>query len=250
MPPSIAVLPPKIVKPKTDNRWFLPGVVGVGVTSACLVLLLFAVRLTPVPSPSRAIPGPALTLAPSKQSDHLLDLEPLFLPTEYNASTVRLPPQEGREPGRMAASFPPKLPISESLGGIVFPEPFPVPNQLLDVLQWGEPPSAWAEVGRRDVAVPALKPRLAFIEVTSAKTGQPIFSLDVPSSADVKVPSLDWAPLEFLVAVDSSGLVGAPVITGSTTTEEVESFFRTFVAKTFHLGARLTPGFYTVRIGP
>jgi hypothetical protein len=150
----------------------------------------------------------------------------------------------------MAANFPPNLVISESSGGVVFPESVTGPTKLVDVLSYGEPPSPWQEVGRADIAIPGLKPRVAFIEVTVAKTGQPVFSLEVPKTVEVTVPSADWAPLEFLIAVDAAGLVGAPVITGSTTTEEVESFFRTFVARTFHFGARLTPGFYTVRIGP
>lgn len=215
-----------------------------------LVLLLTAVRVPRAPSMAKVPLGASITLAPRKQSDHLFDLEPLFLPTEYNASTVQPTRQESREPGRMATSFPPKLPISESSSGIVFPEPFPVPGRLVDVLTLGEPPSPWTEVGRRDVPIPTLSPRAAFIEVTAAKTGQPVLTFEVPTTSETKVPSVDWAPLEFLVAVDSAGLVGAPMITGSTTTEEVESFFRTFVARTFHLGARLTPGFYTVRIGP
>ena len=212
--------------------------------------LLLAVRFPAVPSIPRGTVPPSVTLAPTKQSDHLFDLEPLFLPTEYNTSTLHVPLQVGREPNSIASNFPPKWTISETSGGLTFPEPIAVPASPVQVLSFGETPAPWPEVGRADIGVAVFKPRTAYIEIATAKTGQPVFSSEVPISVEVPVPAADWAPLEFLVAIDSTGLVGAPVITGSTTTEEVESFFRTFVARTFRLGARLTPGFYTVRIGP
>lgn len=232
------------------NRWIIPGLAGAGMTGLGLALLLLTVRLPRISVPDAAAVAPSITFAPAKQNDHLFDLEPLFLPSDYNTSTIQLKRQPGREPGSIAATFPPKWTISESSGGVTFPEPFSPPSTLLGALQYGEPPNPWPEVGRGDVNVPTFKPRLAFLEVADAKTGQPVFSSEIPATEGVAVPSGDWTPLEFIVAVDSSGLVGPLVITGSTATEEVETFFRTFVARTFHLGARLAPGFYTVRIGP
>ncbi len=211
---------------------------------------VLAVRIPPAPLVISSDPPLSLTLASSRQNNHLFDLEPLFLPTRYNTSTLPLPSRSGQEPHSMAAEFPPNLTISESSGGVAFPEVLTVPAKPVDVLSYGQSPNPWPEVGRADIPVASLTPRIAYIEVTVARTGQSVFKLEVPKTPEMTVPSLDWAPLEFLIAVDSVGLVGAPVITGSTTPEEVETFFRTVVARTFHFGARLPPGFYTVRVGP
>lgn len=227
----------------------VPGFVGTTLLGLCLVGFLLAVRIPPVLLPTTSVAPPSLTLASSRQTNQLFDLEPLFLPTNYNTSNLPLPLGSGRESGSMATDFPPNLTISESAGGVTFPEATAVPSKLVDMLSYGQPPNPWPEVGRADIPVINLNARVAQVEVTSAGTGQPIFAFEVPNTIE-GTPSLDWAPFEFLIAVDSTGLVAAPMITGSTTTEEVERFFRTIVARTFNFGARLAPGFYIVHIGP
>jgi hypothetical protein len=180
----------------------------------------------------------------------LTDLDPLFLPTVHNTSVLALPPQVRREPGSMSFAFPPKLSELESKGGVAIAETVVVPARPADVLNLGTPPPRFNEVGRADVYVPPLINRLAFIEIADAKTGRIVLSEAVPPSLDLKPPSAYWVPLGFLVAIDAAGIVGSPVLTSSSTSDDVESFFGDFLVRKFSLGAKLTPGFYTVQIGP
>ncbi len=204
--------------------------------------------------PVTAAVAPNITFVTPTHDAHdkegLFDLEPLFLPTTHNASVLSLPVQAIREPGSMSFLVPPKFVISESGGGISLADPIAVPAKPIEVLNLGEAPNPWPEVGRGDVDIVALEHRLAYVEVDSAKNGKILISEAVFNDAVSKPPTDDWAPMEFLVAIDTSGLVGEPVTTSSTTSDEVETFFRTFLTKQFQLGARLSPGFYTVRIGP
>lgn len=230
--------------------------VAAAVSLVIVIVFVAAVRLPGPDNTHRERRGaPVLTLSPHEDADRarqelLLDLEPLFLPTVHNTSVVTLPPQTRREPASMAATVQPKLTLSESSGGVPFPEVVEVPARPIMALSLGEPPNPWPEVGRADVLIPELPARLAYVEVARADDGKPFLQESVPKSEDSPVPAADWAPVELLIAIDSAGLVGEPVITGSTTSDEVETFFRNFVVKKLRLGARLSPGFYTVRIGP
>lgn len=238
------------------NQWIIPSAVGCGLFLLAVVSFALLVRVKLPPDQTRRTgSAPAMTIASKADADRirqdlLLDLAPLFLPTHHNASVVKLPPRIRRESGSMAFSIPPALKISESGGGIPFPELIPVPAKPVEVLTLGEGPNPWPEVGRADVEIPQMAPRLAYVEVARAKTGQAVFLESVPRGTDGSPPATDWPPLKFVVAVDPAGLVGAPVITDSTSSEEVETFFRNFLVKKLRLGARLAPGFYTVRIGP
>jgi len=44
--------------------------------------------------------------------------------------------------------------------------------------------------------------------------------------------------------------VGDLVLTSSSDSEEVDSFFRSYLVKTFRLGERLNPGRYRILVGP
>lgn len=230
---------------------------GLGVIALVLTALVWAVRL-PVPGAhleSRQTQAPRITLGSTADADRvrqelLLDLEPLFLPTRHNTSVLSLPAQARREPGSMSFAIVPLLKISEAGGGVPLPEPLAVPPGPIAPLTVGEPPNPWPEVGRGDVDIPVFPARLGYLEVISTRSGHAVLSESIPASPSLTPPAADWAPLEFLIAIDPAGLVGTPVITGSTTSEEVETFFRNFVVKKLRLGARLEPGFYTVRVGP
>ena len=69
---------------------------------------------------------------------------------------------------------------------------------------------------------------------------------------DAKPPAnnRDWQPVEFLFAINAAGSVGRPMVTTSSQVPEVDAYFRDYLAKSFHLGERLAPGFYRVVVGP
>ena len=70
----------------------------------------------------------------------------------------------------------------------------------------------------------------------------------------ISLPRLDFAPVEYLVAVSSAGIVGDPILLvgseGEAMDEKVDTFFRSYLVKTFRLGERLNPGRYRVLVGP
>jgi hypothetical protein len=70
----------------------------------------------------------------------------------------------------------------------------------------------------------------------------------------LSLPRSDFVPMEYLVAISSAGVVGEPILMVGTEGEEmdekVDSFFRTYLVKTFRLGLRLNPGRYRVLVGP
>ncbi|HEU5078108.1 MAG TPA: hypothetical protein VFT72_02800 [Opitutaceae bacterium] len=239
---------------KAINRWVIPILVGAGLLGLMVWFCVAYVRLRPPPTPAVAPQKPAIVLVTSENDDRerreLTDLDPLFLPTSHNTSVLSLPPQVRREPGSMSFVFPPKLSELESKGGVAIAETVAVPDRPVEVLNLGTPPPKFNEVGRADVYVPPLIGRMAFIEVADAKTGRIVLSEEIPSSLDVKPPSTYWVPIGFLVAVDAAGIVGSPVLTTTSSSDDVESFFGDFLARKFSLGAKLTPGFYTVHVGP
>jgi hypothetical protein len=246
------------VKPGAFKRWWLPSLVGVAVAVALLFFFTRSVHLKTPPLTVLSAVKPGITfVTPTRNirdDQGLFDLEPLFLPTEHNASVLTLPRKERREPGSMSFTYPPKFAISESGGGVAIDSPIAVPTKPIEVLNLGEPPNPWPEVGREPVDLISLDHRLGFVEVESAQNGQSVISEPIYGNPGDHPPAEDWAPIEFLVSVDAAGLVGQPLgtslTTPATTSDEVEAFFRNFLTKQFQLGARLKPGFYTVRIGP
>jgi hypothetical protein len=69
--------------------------------------------------------------------------------------------------------------------------------------------------------------------------------------AEVAPPTTKaWQPMEFLAAVDPAGLVGPLVITEDSRVEEVNTYFRKYLAQTYRIGERLPPGFYRIIVGP
>ncbi len=94
--------------------------------------------------------------------------------------------------------------------------------------------------------------RAGFVEVRDAGTGRIVPGLAVSIEPGLKLPGDDrnWRPAEFLVAVTNAGMLGGPVITASSDVEELDAFFRDYLAKNLHLGERLPPGFYRVVVGP
>jgi hypothetical protein len=56
--------------------------------------------------------------------------------------------------------------------------------------------------------------------------------------------------MEFMAAVDASGLVGPLVLTVHSDVAEVDAYFGRYLAETFRIGQRLEPGFYRICVGP
>jgi hypothetical protein len=247
------------------QRW------AVAATAAAIVMMamLFLFRLPP-PSAGLLMPAsllvgksvkPAVQLARPDPIDRLLkdeteirDLRPLFLPTDRNA---RLPELK-REPGRtfldndtvklgfletelaISKDFPPVAMV----GGARADEATP-----LDALASESSATSLLGFGRSDAPLQSLPSRVGFVEVLSAETGARV--LGELLSGEARVPGdKAWAPLEFLARIDAAGLAAPLIVTTSSGVEEVDAHFRKFLAKTYRLGVRLSPGFYRVIVAP
>lgn len=234
------------------------GIWLVAATGAVLaaVVIVWLFSRTPVPpagTPARPAPAVGLTRLDGSAADalvreqaELFDPTPLFLPTHWNAQPRGLPVDVAREPGAAFADFPSKLAFAESALALNLPTSVTMPVRPVEALGVGTPVRPLLGLGRVDLATEPLAARGGFVEVQSAGTGERILAQALAAAA----PAGDWAPLEFLVAINASGLVGPPQLTRSSGSDLVDAYFRTFLVDNFRLGVRLPPGFFRVSVGP
>jgi hypothetical protein len=236
--------------------------IAIAVAAVLVVMVVFAIARVRLPKPLAAttpVSKPAsvaIARADNKgasaallQQVALYDPMPLFLPTAINSSDPGLPAQLRREPGNVFKTISPQLTFREYEMNIELPAPVAVPKDPLEALSTGETINPFFTFGRINYPYTPLPKRLAFIEVVQAKSGRTVLATPLNAGADNVLPAVDWQPLEMMVAVETTGLIGAPMVTNGSGSEEVDDYFRAFVAKQFRLGARLPPGFYILRIG-
>ena len=230
-------------------------------------LIVRIVRL-PAPRTQRAQAGATASLnlvsPDTSQRDRILgeeaqlfDPAPLFLPTLYNFSRIDDATGARHEPGESLPLIEPRFVFSDTTFAITFPDPYPGPAQPVDVLDYGITQTPYAPFGRLDSPEKPLAPRMAQVEVVQMKTGRTLLALPLaPASATGALPDalagVDWKPLEFLVAIDVAGLVGAPALVQSSGLTAVDDFFANYIVRNLRIGARreLGAGFYLLRIGP
>jgi hypothetical protein len=224
--------------------------------------LMIAVRFVRLPEVEKLAVGPAETglgiavLDAEEDSARLEEQalfapDPLFLPTPYNASELAVPELRRREPGAAFAPGSAKLTYSVDAATIPFPEVFPMPARAVDSLIFGKRDGLYPVLGRFATEEPALPARMAFIEVIQSKTGRTVYSAALTiDDAPEAIRSANWRPLELLTTVDASGMIGLPVVASGSGVASIDSFFRSYLAKAFHLGERLPPGFYILHVGP
>jgi len=213
-----------------------------------LVWLAFLVRIpeAPVPLPAARPPAVGLVDPVVLTGTMLLDPTPLFLPTEFNSSRIDYVP---REPDGAFAGFPSKMTFSVSELQLHLPPPAVVPATPAEALA-GDPPGApFIGFDRADPIVEPIVPRMAYIEIVDAGTGRSVFGAPV-ADAHPPASSVPWQPMEFIAAVDSSGLVGPVMPTARSGVGDVDAYFGRYLADTLRVGQRLAPGFYRIIVGP
>jgi hypothetical protein len=234
----------KSTVPRKGGAWTLASISGVIV----LVLFVFLVRVpeAPVAGPAPHPPTVGLVNPVVITETMLQDPTPLFLPTAFNSSRIDYVP---REPSGAFAGFPAKLTFSDVALELHLPPPVVVPATPADALA-GDPPGApFIGFGRSDLVVEAVIGRAAYVEIVEAGTGRSVFGTPV-SDAHPPASSVPWQPMEFMAAVDSSGLVGPVVPTTRSGVGDVDAYFGHYLADTLRVGQRLAPGFYRIIVGP
>lgn len=231
------------------RRW-LAGIAGALVMLGGLVTLVRVPAEPPVrpPTPTK----PAIQLGRTGQGDALLtdqatmyDQMPLFLPTERNVSArPPVPPEAGQavlDRDARKAAFG---------GGVALSLPLPVevPRRAVELLT-GEEQTPLFGLGRVDSPPPARAARGGFIEVLTAGTNRRV--QEIVLEAGARPPGdRPWRPVEFLALVDEGGLA-APLVTAvRSEVDEVDNYFRNYLAQTLRIGDRLPPGSYRIVIGP
>jgi hypothetical protein len=180
----------------------------------------------------------------------LFDPTPLFFPTKWNYGQQPLPERMRHQPGKVFESFPANFTFGEQAMKAYGSEAEVAPENLADILTQGNE-TPFAGMGQQDRPHPALAPRSGFLEVIDLSTGKLVIK---QSLVNISIPRADFAPLEFLVAVSSSGIIGDPLLMTESgiddADEDVDSFFRNYLVNSFRLGERLMPGRYRVSVGP
>lgn len=176
----------------------------------------------------------------------LFDSNPLFFPTEWNYGQRPLPARLRRQPGQVFGSFDPIMTPADQKLKLYGAETTPAPEKLSDVLAQGNE-APFAGFGQVDVARSPLLARAGFLEIRDLKDSKPIIAQDLNGFSP---PRSDYAPMEFLLLISSSGVVGEPVLMSGSGWDEVDTFFRSYLVKTLRLGERLNPGHYRVLVGP
>jgi hypothetical protein len=204
------------------------------------------IRVPEVPRAPEAVSRPSVGLVDPVviKGTMLFDLEPLFLPTEFNSSRRDYVPTE---PGGASVGFPFELTFSDSQIELHLPPPTEVPSSPAEALTDDPPGAPFVGFGRADLKMETLVPRTAYVEIDDAGSGRMMFSQPV---RDARPPTSSWKPMEFMAAVDSAGLVGPPVLTQHSDAADVEAYFGRYLSDTLRIGQRLNPGFYRVIVGP
>lgn len=239
--------------PQADwSRWVVASVIALAV--AALVLGLFRLPRHDAGGAPRPASGPpkAVILAPGTDSllneeAMLRDPTPLFLPTKWNAAESALRPEARRETSGAFQSYPPALKFAGAELKLDLPAPVSIPSRPAEAFGTDRALRALVGFGQSDWQAEPLALRTAFVKVTGAD-GRVVFSRAIE---DAQPPGESaWQPLEFLIAVDATGIVRPPVLTESSRVAAVDGYFEDFLAKDLHIGERLAPGFYRVSIGP
>ena len=180
-----------------------------------------------------------------QEKAELMDPTPLFFPTEWNYGQRPLSEGRLRHPGQVFGSFEPKLTVAEQNIKSYGAEAPAVPEKLSDVLVQGNE-APFAGMGQAGLQRSTLPVRAGYLEIR--RLGDKENSIE-QSLTGIQLPRSDFAPIEFLAVVGSSGLIGELVLLSGSGWDEVDAFFRNYLAKSYHLGERLSPGRYRVLVG-
>lgn len=181
-----------------------------------------------------------------REQAEFFDPTPLFFPTPQNYGQGRPVAPLGREPAEGFANFDPRLRRPEEPLASYGLQLAPAPQNPKDLLALADA-AAFSGFGRWDSPVEPLAGRGGFIEVKALATGSLALAMALEPGA---LPKVEFAPLEFLILVGTNGLVGEPLMTRNSGSEQVDAFVRDFLVKSFRLGERLAPGKYAVTVGP
>lgn len=206
---------------------------------------------------------PSLVIKPRGQGDSpavreqvtLLDPTPMFLPTAM--SSAQAEPHETMRAGasvffseEQGKSFFP-----DSTAHVEFPSAARLPDAASDWMRFFPIRNMYQGMGRQDNAEgEPLSQRFGAVTVARAGDGR-IMAKFALTGALGKLPAgatdaFFPAVMEFMLKVDSDGLVGRPRLITSSGSSDQDDYFTEYLAKIAWLGFRLSSGTYIVTVGP
>lgn len=232
----------------TKRRWTIAVALSLGMGGGVLTLFRSPVheagRESPQPKP-RAVTLLGETDRAVNDEAVLLDPTPLFLPTKWNASQREVvSPEIG---GRYQGFDTPKFTFAETEISFGLPFPVRVPAGPGEAVASDALLAPLVGFGRPQMPEMTPNPRGAYFEVVRAADGKKVMAQGIP---DVPLVKASWQPVEFLVNVDATGLVGPLAVVVRSGLDEVDSFFANQLARTLRIGEKLAPGFYRISVGP
>lgn len=240
------------------QRWGVAAGVALAFAVTLAVLFRAPQLVSPVaPPPPRALELRHIAGGQGAESDEatLRDLTPLFLPTDRNATLGRLPVREAGQVFLDVAA--PRLGIAEAswrfdrdLPPVVTFNGSPL-NRVgpLDYLDLAAQEAGAVGFGREPKPVAALQPRGGLLEVVRMHDGQRVILQELPLATRPQTDKI-WQPVDFVASVGPAGLRAPLTITTRSGVDEVDSFFRNFLARQFRVGDVLAPGFYRITVAP
>ncbi len=181
-----------------------------------------------------------------QERTELLDPTPLFIPTEHNYGQDGLPARVVRQPGQVFGTYDAKLNFADT-GLSKYGTNNDLSTETLPELVTRGNEVPFDGFGQIDQRKSPLAKRAGCIEVKSLGDGHLYLSEVI---AQLKMPVVEYAPAEFLVAVSPAGLIGEPLLTAGSGSDEDDVAIRDYLVKAFRLGEKLPPGRYAVTVGP
>lgn len=181
----------------------------------------------------------------------LFDNAPLFLPTRWNYAVGQGPTVELLAPTEIFPAYRNKFIFETNqspTGATKMPGTFESSLEAIREFRW----PYLSAFGRIDRPPVDLSTRVARVEVRSVETGEIVFSTRVdPESAPAAADWPDWRPFSLLLDVSQLGTIGEPLVAPpGSQAEDVDAFFRGFVKNELQLDLLLSPGYYSVTVGP
>lgn len=185
-----------------------------------------------------------------KEQLEFSDTAPLYFPTRWNvanAENLRLPL---KSPGDIFDSYAPRLAYS-TFGAASLVDLPTLPIASPDAALASFQPDFTRVAGRVDRVVMPPEARIAMVEVFDVRGGAKVYEArvtEVPEGADLA--GSDWQPAEWVVLMDAVGRVGEAMMTRSSGSDIVDDSLQNLVNHQLLLDKHLSPGYYTVLIGP
>ena len=178
----------------------------------------------------------------------LRDSEPLFLPTCWSGIEEKKREEGKRRFTETFKLFQAQLYLKSKDALAHFPtvcSSISCGEDVLKLEYW----DFFSNFGQCSSSVQSLLERSAFVKGIDLDRGEIVWMQTIKTLPKDLPPGVVWAPVEFLVLVDSSGVVGLPLALSSSGVEEIDTILKNYL-NTQKLSEKLPSGYFKIGIEP